>query len=476
MKKESILIVDDQPEILNTLQIMLKDHYHIHVASSGNQALKILEKNEIAVILADQRMPEMTGVEFLAKSIKIQPDTVRMIITAYADIQASISAVNKGQIFYYISKPWEPDELNLNIRRAVERYQLIQENKRLTQELISTNKNLEQENIILKRNIEKQYDFSNIIGNSPNMLQVFKLVSKVIDTPTTVLILGETGTGKELLAKAIHYNSSRKDRIFVTQNCGALPDSLLESELFGHVKGAFTGAIANKKGIFEMAHNGTVFLDEIADTSPALQLRLLRVLQESEVKPVGGMQPIKVDVRIIAATNKILEDEVKAGRFREDLYYRLNVFPITLPPLRERKEDIPDLISHFINKYAKKIGRNISTMEENAVDLLKNASFPGNIRELENEIERTVTLADDNSAITVSLLSQRFHNKEKVMQEDSVCSDSLKDQVEELEKRLIKNTLDKTNGNIMKAAHLLKLSRVGLYKKINRYKIDSYKD
>jgi two-component system response regulator HupR/HoxA len=471
MKKDAILIVDDQPEILNSLQMLLKNKYDVYLASSGNKALHILSETEIAVILADQRMPGMTGVEFLARSIEIQPDAVRMLITAYTDIQASIAAINQGQIFYYISKPWEPDELMLNIYRAMERFQLVKENKRLTEELIKVNKKLEQENIILKKNIEKHYDFSNIIGNSPRMLQVFKLVSKVIDTSTTVLLLGETGTGKELLAKAIHYNSARKNKVFIAQNCGALPDSLLESELFGHVKGSFTGATSNKKGIFESANGGTVFLDEIADTSAALQLRLLRVLQENEIKPVGGVQTIKVDLRIIAATNKNLEEEVKTGRFREDLYYRLNVFPIVLPPLRERKEDIPDLIDHFIKKYSGKIKKTVPYIKEDAKRILIHAPLPGNIRELENEIERAVTLADDNAPITVDLLSSRFQKDVPQVKTTDNGLNSLKSQVENLEIQMIRDALDKTGGNILKAAKILQLSRVGLYKKLKRYKI-----
>ena len=313
MAKESILIVDDQKAILNSLDRLLKEECKVLLASSGAQALEILKKKKVAVILADQRMPRMTGVEFLSNSLSIQPDTIRILITAYADIQASIAAINKGKIFYYISKPWEPEELLLIVRRAVEQFRLVKQNRQLTRQLIKMNKKLKQENIVLKRHIEDKYDFHNIIGHSPRMLQVFKLVSKVIDTPTTVLLLGETGTGKELLARAIHFNSAQKHNMFVTQNCGALPDSLLESELFGHVRGAFTGAVASKKGIFELADKGTVFLDEIADTSPAMQMHLLRVLQEGEIKPVGAMKTIRVDVRVIAATNKNLEDEVQAG-------------------------------------------------------------------------------------------------------------------------------------------------------------------
>jgi two-component system response regulator HupR/HoxA len=461
MKKDKILVVDDQIEILNALERQLKDDYKVYTSSTGENALEILKKYEFAVVLADQRMPGMTGVEFLSKSMSIQPEIVRILITAYADIQASIDAVNKGQIYFYISKPWEPEELRLIVQRAVERFDLQRKNKQLTEKLQRANEQLKRENIYLKQNIQEKYDFKSIIGHSPKILDVFKLASKVINTPTTVLLLGETGTGKELLARAIH----------IAQNCGALPDSLLESELFGHVRGAFTGAISNRKGIFELADKGTVFLDEVADTSPALQLRLLRILQEGEFKPVGGTKTITVDVRIIAATNKNLEEEVSSGRFREDLYYRLNVFPIQLPPLRERLEDIPDLVYHFMQKYIKKINKNVTGIDTEALKLLEKAGYPGNIRELENEVERFLTLADENSSITKELLSPRFHS---VPTDDKSPStnNSLKEQVEHLEKDLIIHALQETKGNILRAAEKLKLSRAGLHKKLSRYKIN----
>jgi two-component system, NtrC family, response regulator HupR/HoxA len=467
-KKKSILILDDQPEILNTLERLLKEEYKIFTTTHGEQALKILAKEEIALILADQRMPTITGVEFFSKSMEIQPSSVRILITAYADINASIDAINKGHIFHYISKPWEPDELLIIVRRAIEKYELEQKNKQLTQELKEANIKLKTENFLLQQNLEQEYDFSKIIGHSPKMMQVFKLLSKVIDTPTTVLLLGETGTGKEMIARAIHYNSKRKDHLFVAQNCGALPDSLLESELFGHVKGSFTGAISDHKGIFEVADGGSVFLDEIADTSAALQLRLLRVLQEGEIKPVGGSKTVSVNVRIIAATNKNLEDEVKKGSFREDLYYRLNVFPIILPPLRERREDITDLVDHFIAKYSKKIGKNINSISQEALALLLRSPFSGNIRELENEIERAITLADDNTSLTPELISPRFHNLEPSTPNESDDTLSLKDAVSQLEKKLITSALLETNGNILKAAENLQLSRPGLHKMIKR--------
>ncbi len=471
MKKPPILIVDDQPEILNSLELLLKDDYKIYRAGSGLGALKVLESNPVQIIISDQRMPEMTGIDFFEQSINIQPHAIRILITAYTDINASISAINKGKVFYYISKPWENDELLLIIKRAAERFQMGQENRELSKKLKEANVNLQNENILLKKNIEHQYDFSNIIGRSAKMLDVFKLVSKVIETPTSVMIFGETGTGKEMLAHAIHYNSLRKNKMFIAQNCAAFPDTLLESELLGHVKGAFTGAINNKKGIFEIADGGSVLLDEIADTSPALQLRLLRVLQEGEIKPVGAARCIKMDVRIIAATNKNLEQEVELGNFRKDLYFRLNVFPITLPPLREKRDDIPELINFFINKYSKRINKPVKGINEEALKLLYSAQYPGNIRELENEVERAVTLADENSLISVNELSIRFKqpiNENKVNKETSL---KLKIRVESLEREIILQALKDTNGNILKAAEILGLSRPGLHKKLKRYQI-----
>jgi two-component system response regulator HupR/HoxA len=473
MNKEAILVVDDQRQILNTFRRLFQKDYEVITAISGEEALKELRRQTVAVILSDQRMPRMDGVTFLTESLKIQPDAIRLMITGYADIEATIGAVNQAKIHQYISKPFEPDDLKQIVKNAVDRFRLLKQNNELQARLLEANKQLKSEKVELQKQVEKQLDLGNLIGNSPEMLKIFKLVRKVVDTPTTVLISGETGTGKELLAKIIHYNSNRKNKMFVVQNCGAIPDTLLQSELFGHVKGSFTGAVKDKIGLFESADNGTIFLDEIGDTSPALQLGLLRVLQEGEIKPVGSAVTKKVNVRVIAATNRDLQNEVKEKRFREDLYYRLSVFPIVLPSLKERREDIPDLIQFFLSKYTKRIGKKVTGIEAQAIQRLVEAEYPGNIRELENEIERMVTLADDNGALNCELLSPRF--KEKIITTELSLPEhsNLKKAVEHLERAMITRTLKMTKGNVLRSAIKLGLSRVGLHKILKRYQISA---
>lgn len=474
MKKETLLIVDDQQEILNSLQRLFKADYNVLTASSGAQALELLKEYSPAVILSDQRMPEMDGVTFLKESIRLHPDAVRLMITGYADIEATIGAVNEANIYQYISKPFEPQELQKTIANAMERFRLVRQNQALQETLKRANKALTVEKEVLQRQVEQQLDLGNLIGSSPPMLHIFKLIKKVMNTPTTVLLLGDTGTGKEMLARIIHFNSVKKDKMFAAQNCGAIPDTLLQSELFGHVKGSFTGAVADKKGLFETADGGTVFLDEIGDTSPALQLNLLRVLQEGEIKPVGSSTVKKVEVRVIAATNKNLQEEVKAGRFREDLFYRLSVFPIQLPPLHERRQDIPELIRYFIQKYAQRIGKNIRGISKQAEAKLMRAEYPGNIRELENEIERLVTLADENSEIDETYLSPRFLNTDEAGDnffEHFGGELNFKDACSRLEKTMIARALQSTSGNILRAAEELGLSRAGLHKMLKRHGI-----
>ncbi len=468
-----VLAVDDEQSSLNAINRILRREFSIILSLNGHSALEVLKTQKVAVILADQRMPGMNGVEFFRESQQLQPDAARVLITGYADIDATIEAINQAQIFYYISKPWEPEDLRLVIRRAAERYQLTRENRRLMAELKDANERLRVENIILHREAEKHYEFENIIGKSKAMQEVFSLMRKVIPTGTTVLLLGATGTGKELIARAIHYNGPRKGKLFVAQNCAALPDTLLESELFGHVKGAFTGAAGDKKGLFELADGGTIFLDEIADTSPALQQRLLRVLQEGEIRPVGSEKSRQVDVRVISATNRDVEKAVRQGEFREDLYYRLNVFPIRIPALRERTEDIPLLAEHFLKKYRQELEKNVPGFDREAMKILMAAPYPGNVRELENEIERAVALAEPGQQITQELLSHKTASQRSAIPTAAKNAGTLKEITESIEKQYIIDMLRETHGNISRTARELGLSRVGLQKKIKRYEIDT---
>lgn len=472
MDKEILLIVDDQPEILNTLHHIFRRKYDVLTAESASLALKLIRDREPAVILSDQRMPQMDGVTFLSEVREQWPDSVRILITGYADIDATIDAVNKANIYQYVSKPFEPAELETIVNAAAEHFRLVKENKQLQARIENKNRQLETENTELHKQVEKQLDMGNMIGHSPAMLKVFSLIKKVADTPTTVLILGETGTGKELLAKMIHYNSDRRDKMFVVQNCGAVPDTLLQSELFGHEKGSFTGAVQKKIGLFEQADNGTIFLDEIGDTSPAFQLGLLRVLQENEIRPLGATQSKKINTRVIAATNKDLKKEVEDGRFREDLYYRLSAFPVYLPPLRERREDIPDLLTFFINKFSKRIDKRLKGIDDEVIRILSSADFPGNIRELENEAERLVTMVNAGNIITKDLLSERFKSSVNISLPLAPEQIQLKQAVEILEKQMIDKAFRETRGNILKAANKLGLSRTGLHKMIKRYNIN----
>lgn len=472
----TILIVDDEQNVLNSINRTLRHEYNVILSLDGKSALQILREQEVSAILADQRMPGLTGSEFFREAIKIQPDTTRVLITGYSDIEAVVQAVNDGQIFYYIEKPWEPENLKLVMTRAVERYQLIKNNKELLHKLEIANQRLSNENIVLKKDVEQKYNFSNIIGESKAMTNVYDLMKKVIPTNTTVYISGETGTGKELIARAIHFNGPRKDKIFAAQNCAALPDTLLESALFGHKKGSFTDASSDKKGLFEVADGGTVFLDELSDTSPALQQRLLRVIQEGEFQSVGSNKTIKVDVRILSATNKDLLQLVQQGKFREDLYYRINVFPIHVPPLRERVDDIPLLANYFLNKYMIQAGKDINGFSEDALNYLLSNKYPGNVRELENIIQRAVILSGNELTLSLHHLQTEWEADKSIIStmpdfQSDIQLSSLPKLVEKLEKKYISQSLESNQGNISKTAIELGLSRAGLYKKLKRYNL-----
>lgn len=401
-----ILIVDDEEAILESLQLTLGSEYRVYTARSGEAALEILEREEIALVIADQVMPGMSGVEFLELVVERRPRAIRMMLTGYANMASLIRAINEGRIYRYLPKPWEPDELRIAVKRGLEVYELANTNAELADALAEANERLRAENRSLRREVQERYSFEGIIGEAPAMQKVFDVTEKVAQTDASVLLSGETGTGKDLIARAIHYTGPRKERRFVAQNCGALPETLLESELFGHKRGSFTGAHADKQGLFELADGGTIFLDEIGETEPGMQVRLLRVLQDGEIRPLGSSETRKVDVRVIAATNRDLKKRVEEGLFREDLYYRLRVVEIELPPLRERASDIPTLAHHFLDAVAERTGRRFAGFSNAAMDCLVAYHWPGNVRELANEIERVAALAEPEALIGLDDLSQ----------------------------------------------------------------------
>ncbi len=471
-----ILIVDDEQAILESLQMTFGADYRVHTAQSGAHGLEILEREDIALIIADQVLPAMLGVEFLERSIEIEPRAIRILLTGYADIGSLTRAVNEGRIYRYIAKPWEPDEIRVTVKRALETYALADE-------LAQANLKLRAENMFLRREVERRYSFDQIIGSSPSMQAMFGIMEKVAQTDATVLISGETGTGKDLVARALHYSGDRKNGRFVAQNCAALPDTLLESELFGHRRGAFTGAHADKKGLFEEAHRGTIFLDEVGETHPGMQVRLLRVLQDGEIRPLGSSDTHNVDVRIIAATNRDLRQEVEEGRFREDLYYRLRVVEIQLPPLRERTLDVPALAHHFLDEVNRKMKREVKGFTNAAMDCLVRYSWPGNVRELENEIERTLALAGGVDTISEDMLSEYIRGSSgRAVGGDgfaarSVASPSLVDSsfeamglneaVDALKQQMILEAIEAT-GSKTRAADKLGIPRQSLQKMMKR--------
>ncbi len=460
MEQATVLVVDDEPRVLDALEAILAAELRVLRAGHGEEALRILEAEETAVILTDYRMPGMTGVELLRRSQEIAPDAIRIVLTAYTDVDNLMEAINTGRIYHFIPKPWDPNELLVVVRRAAERYALAQENARLRDELELACNALQREAAEVR---ERPLALEKLVGAQTGLRGAIELARRVLDSDTTVLLLGETGTGKELFARLIHENGPRRAAKFVAQNCGALPESLLESELFGHARGAFTGATGERKGLFEEADGGTIFLDEIGEMSPAMQLRLLRVLQEGEIRRVGTSSDRKVNVRVIAATNADLEADVRTGRFRKDLYYRLDVFPIRLPPLRERAEDIPALADYFLRVYRERARRAVPSISPEALRCLRAYPFPGNVRELENEIERAVALADDGRPIGPEQLSDRLRQAA----EASATPLTLNEAIERLKRRMLEDALREC-GSKTRAAERLGLSRQSLQQMLRR--------
>jgi len=450
-----VLIVDDEENLRHWLRMILTEaNYEVDEAENGENALKKFETNTYDFVLCDIRMPKMDGPALLQEMRRRQIPSTVIMMSAYGSEDTAIETMKMGA-YDYISKPFHQDEIILVLRKAEEREKLIRENR------------------ILRRQMIRESGFQNIITRNPKMQEILETVLKIADYKTTVLITGESGTGKELIAKAIHYSSSRKDGPFIAVNCGAIPETLLESELFGHIRGAFTDASYTKKGLFEEADAGTIFLDEIGELSPMLQVKLLRVLQEEEIRRVGDTRSIPINVRVIAATVKDLEKEVKAGKFRADLFYRLNVVSIHLPPLKERKEDIPLLVTHFIEKLSFKFNKNIKGASKEVMEILLNYEWPGNVRELENALERACALSE-GELIKVEDLPPYLREKADTYPGLFLPQNelSIKKVTRQIEMELIRRALEKTRGNRTQAAKLLEISHRALIYKLKEYGLD----
>ena len=456
-----ILVVDDEEIVLRScLRILSGDEFQVETVQDGRQALQKVEENPYDVMILDIMMPNVDGLEVLRRVKETHPNVDVVMVTGLAQIDTAVKAMKLGA-FDYIAKPFEPDELKLVVQRALERRRLLQEN------------------LNLKTEVSSKYRFENIIGLSPQMQAVYRLIAQCAPTSSTILVTGESGTGKELIARAIHYNSLRKDKPFVPVDCNSLSENLLESELFGHVKGSFTGAIANKKGMFEVANSGTLFLDEIGNFSMATQAKLLRVLQEREYKPVGDTRTLTANFRLITATNKDLKVMVAAGTFRDDLYYRINIFPIHAPALRDRKEDIPALAYHFLKVFSTELGKKIADISEGALSTLVNYGWPGNVRELENVMHRAAILTSDHiirqahlvnildpsqppADVTVPRTGDELKRAKKAMREKSV---------EEIEKQFVLEALKRNNWNVTKSAEDTGMQRPNFQALMKKYTI-----
>lgn len=464
MALSKILVVDDEESIREFFQIMLKrEGYEVLTASNGREALEFLKKegpSAVDLVISDIQMPEMSGMELLTTIKETDPELMFIMITAFGSTETAVEAMKLGA-YDYVQKPFKIDEVKIIIRQALEK------------------RSLKMENSQLKKELGTKYAFDNIIGGAPPMMRIYEMVKRVANTKSSVLITGESGTGKELIARAIHYNGPLKDKPFVTVNCGAIPENLMESEMFGHKKGSFTGAIADKKGLFEVANGGTIFLDELGELPLTMQVKLLRVIQEGTFKRVGGTEDVTVDVRIVSATNRNLEVEVRAGRFREDLFYRMNVIQIACPPLRERKEDVVMLANHFLDKFSSSLGIGVKKVSNEAMEVLKRYHYPGNVRELENIIERTVALEPGTVILPESLPRHLLEaqtspgsvgpldaHKIEITDDNGIDLEKL---VAEFERTLLTKALAQTGGIKKKAARLLNISFRSM-----RYRVDKY--
>jgi two-component system, NtrC family, response regulator AtoC len=456
MTVKQILVIDDEKNMRHMLQVMLnREGYAAETAADGVEGLEKMRQTEFDIILCDLKMPKIDGMRFLKEARENFPEKTYIMMSAYGTVETALEAMKIGA-YDYISKPFKSDEVILTLKKAEERERLKEENLRLKTKI---------------KAIEQKYSFGNIVARSEAMANVFDLVRQVADHKTTILITGESGTGKELIAKAIHNTGARASKTMVSINCGGIPENLLESELFGYKKGAFTDAVRDKPGQLEKADGGTVFLDELGEMPMALQVKLLRTLQEEEITPLGATAPKKIDVRVIAATSKDLPREVAAGKFREDLFYRINVLTIHLPPLRERRGDIPLLIGYFIDLFNKKLGKNIEGLTSETMPILMGHAWPGNIRELENVIERAILLADGRWITPAELPSSITSGIPIVTSGRPEDSLSIKKASKWLERDLIQRALHLTGGNHSQAARILEISRPKLIAKIKEYEL-----
>ncbi len=461
--KPRILVVDDEESIREFLEIMLKkEGYEVTCAEDGAKARDMLTKKSFDLVISDLQMPNMTGIELLKHVKETYPELVFMMITAFGTTESAVEAMKMGA-YDYLTKPFKIDEVRMNLQNALRA------------------KSLEVENRVLKKELTKEYSFQNLVGNSEAMHRIYDLVKRVSQTPTNVLITGESGTGKEVVAKAIHYNGPLKDKPFVTINCGAIPEQLMESEMFGHKKGSFTGAVADKAGLFEVADGGTLFLDEVGELPVTIQVKLLRAIQERVIRRVGATEDIKVDVRICAATNRDLEEMVKEGTFRQDLFYRLNVINIRTPSLRDRRDDIPLLANHFLKKYNDRLTKNIGAISVEAMEMLKKYDYPGNVRELENIIERTVALEGGATILPESLppfvntpSGRKMASSHEIeIGDDGIDLDKVMGQIE---KELLVKAIHSANGIKKKAAKLLHITFRSMRYRVEKYGLGSADD
>jgi len=456
---DRILIIDDEKSILDLLSVVFKkEGYKVVTALSAKAALDYINKDDFDLILTDIKLPQMSGMKILQHIKDKDPDMPVVMITAYGTIKQAVEALKMGALDYVV-KPFNMEELKIIVAQGLEK------------------RRIQAENVLLKKELKEKYGLESMVGKSKTMREIYSLIEKIAGTDSTVLVSGESGTGKEIAARAIHHQSSRRDKSFVSINCGALPENLLESELFGHVKGSFTGAIANKKGMFEVAEKGTLFLDEVGEMSPWTQVKLLRTLQDKKIRRVGGTDEVPVDVRIIAATNQDLKKRIEEGKFREDLFYRLNVISLEVPPLRDRKDDIPVLITHFLKKYCARMGRKMKRIPPRVMKIFESYAWPGNVRELENTIERIIAI-EERETITESSLPEELLAPQSETERDYELKPGfdLNTTIDEISKNFVQQALRRANGNLKETAELLGINYRSLRYLIEKLELKSVRE